>query len=190
MDSTIPLPTEVADLKALSAELDAATHAQRMAWMRTLGGKELAKVYAMAADGPGLELHHFHGDPGEVVIHHGQNSLALFNSFQKRVVDNNGVLQGYNHQSMSWLTGPGHFTLSQDGGEVLFDYTREPDTGFDAFPPLKKNTSGMSLLVYGNMVDRVRRVSRDCVIGTAFKKGKPFDAWFMLIREGVSAATN
>ena len=190
MASTIPIPSEAGDVATLGAALDASTHAERMAWMRTLNGKELAAVYAMAADGPALEVGHFHGEPGEVVIHHGQNSLAFFSAFQKRVVDNDGVLQGYNHQTMSWLTGPGHFTLSQDGGEVLFDYTREPVTPFDAFPPLKKNTSGISLLVYGHMVDRVRRVSRDCVIGTAFKKDKPFDAWFMLIREGVSSSAN
>ena len=106
------------------------------------------------------------------------------------MVDNNGVLQGYNHQTMAWITGPGHFTLSQDEDEVLFDYTNEPEHAFDEFPPLKKNTSGISTLVYGNMIDRVRRVSQHCVIGAAFKKGKAMNAWFMLVREGEFSTSN
>ena len=93
------------------------------------------------------------------------------------MVSNDGTLQGYNHQTLGWLTGPGHFTLSQDGDEVLFDYTVEPTTPVDAFPPLKSNTSGLSTLVYGHMVDRVRRVSTHTVIGKAFKKGKAMTAW-------------
>ena len=44
-------------------------------------------------------------------------------------------------------------------------------------PPLKSNTSGLSTLVYGHMVDRLRGVSNHCVIGAAFKKGKAIDAW-------------
>ena len=39
-------------------------------------------------------------------------------------------LQGYNHQTFGWLIGPGHFTIRQDGDEVLFDYTAEPNQGF------------------------------------------------------------
>ena len=119
-----------------------------------------------------------------MVIHHGQNSLLAFNSFQKRVVDNDGTLQGYNHQTMAWFTGPGHFTLAQDGDEVLFDYIQEPTEPFSDFPPLKSNTSGLSTFVYGHMIDRVRRVSQHTVIGQAFKSDKPMSAWFALIKEG------
>jgi hypothetical protein len=186
----IPLPSQSDVLTQLSQALDTATPEQRLNWMRGLSGKELTAAYEVAQGGPRLELGHFHAAPGEVVIHHGQNSLPAFNAFQKRVVDNNGVLQGYNHQAMAWITGPGHFTLSQDEDEVLFDYTREPEHGFDAFPPIKKNTRGLSALVYGNMIDRVRRVSKDCVIGAAFKEGKAMNAWFMLLREGESSTSN
>ena len=187
---TIPSPTEVATLAALAGALDAASHDERMQWLRSLGGRDLSTLYELAEGGPDLELSHFHGESGEVVFHHGQNSLLAFNAFQKRVVDNGGTLQGYNHQTLSWFTGPGHFTLSQDGGEVLFDYTEEPTQAFDAFPPLKSNTSGVSTLVYGHMIDRVRRVSTHTVIGKAFKKGKPMKAWFALIREGEPGPSN
>ncbi len=187
---TIPSPLDVATLAALAVPLDDASHDQRVAWMRGLGRRELSALYDLAEGAPALGIDHFHGAPGEVVIHHGQNSLPAFNQFQKRVVDNSGELQGYNHQTLSWLTGPGHFTLAQDGDEVLFDYTVEPGSPVEAFPPLKSNTSGLSTLVYGHMVDRVRRVSRHTVIGKAYKKGKPMTAWFALIREGDPASVD
>jgi len=158
--------------------------------MHGLSRKELEAMYVLADGTHRLETQHFHAAEGEVIIHYGQNSLPAFNAFQKRMVQNAGELQGYNHQTFCWVTGPGHFTLRQDGDEVLFDYTEEPKSAFSAFPALKSNTSGISTLVYGHMVDRVRRVSEHCVIGAAFKKGKPMGAWFMLIREGTEAASN
>ncbi len=187
---TIPSPIDVVALAALAAPLDEASHEQRIAWIRGLNRKELSALYELAEGAPRLDLNHFHGEPGEVVIHHGQNSLLAFNQFQKRVVSNAGALQGYNHQTLSWITGPGHFTLTQDGDEVIFDYTVEPTTPFADFPPLKSNTSGMSTLVYGHMVDRVRRVSQHTVIGKAFKKGKAMTAWFVLVREGDPQPSN
>ena len=187
---TIPLPSKLSELSGLSHALNEGAHEERINWMRGLNSKELEAMYVLAHAGPRLGLEHFHAEPGDVVIHHGQNSLLAFNGFQKRVVDNGGILQGYNHQALSWITGPGHFTLRQDGDEVLFDYTAEPTTTFGEFPPLKSNTSGLSTLVYGHMVDRVRRVSDHCVIGAAFKKGKAMGAWFMLIREGASSTSN
>ncbi len=158
--------------------------------MRGLSSKELQAMYMLSEGAHTLETGHFHGDEGEVIIHHGQNSLPAFNAFQKRMVQNGGQLQGYNHQTLGWLTGPGHFTLRQDGSEVLFDYTVEPDQPFSDFPALKSNTSGLSVLVYGHMVDRVRKVSEHCVIGAAYKKGKAMNTWFMLIREGEISPPN
>jgi hypothetical protein len=180
---SIPSPAAVS-LAVLSQALDAASHSERMAWLNKLSGRELSAMYVLAEGGAPLDTAHFHGPPGEVVIHHGQNSLLAFNSFQKRVVDNDGTLQGYNHQTMAWFTGPGHFTLAQDGDEVLFDYIQEPTEPFSDFPPLKSNTSGLSTFVYGHMIDRVRRVSQHTVIGQAFKSDKPMSAWFALIKEG------
>jgi len=187
---TIPSPTEVVTLATLAGALDSASHDERLSWLKGLSGKELSTLYELADGSPTLDVSHFHGGPNEVVIHHGQNSLPAFNAFQKRMVDNSGTLQGYNHQTWGWFTGPGHFTLQQDETEVLFDYTQEPSVAFDAFPPLKSNTSGLSTLVYGHMVDRVRRVSTHTVIGKAFKKGKPMKAWFALVREGDPSPAN
>jgi hypothetical protein len=184
---TIPIPTQTTDLMTLSAALDAASHEDRFNWMGGLSKKELRTLYTMAEGALPLSVSHFHGASDEVVIHHGQNSLAAFNSFQKRCLIQGDTVQGYNHQALAWLTGPGHFVLQDDGDEVLFDYTVMPADSHHEFPPLKSNTQGLSTLVYGHMVDRVRRVSKHCVIGTAFKKNKPAGAWFMLLREGDTA---
>ncbi len=42
-----------------------------------------------------------------VLIYEGRNSLAAFSRFQKRFVRKGGLVLGYNHQSMSFVTGPG-----------------------------------------------------------------------------------
>ena len=186
----IPLPSTLQQLPALTEALNQCTHDERLTWMRGLSAKELQAAYVLADGAHHLGTEHFHAEDGNVIIHHGQNSLPAFNSFQKRMVQNEGELQGYNHQTLAWLTGPGHFTLRQDGGEVLFDYTAEPKKAFAEFPALRSNTSGLSTLVYGHMIDRVRRVSDHCVIGAAFKKGKAMGAWFMLIREGGPPTSN
>ena len=187
---TIPLPSTLSQLKSLTEALNDCSHDERIHWMRRLSRKELEAMYVLAEGAHRLDIGHFHSTDGDVVVHHGQNSLPAFNAFQKRVVKNAEELQGYNHQTFGWLTGPGHFTLRQDGDEVLFDYTTEPNKPFAAFPPLKSNTTGLSNLVYGHMVDRLRGVSHHCVIGAAFKKGKAIDAWFMLIREGSDEPSN
>ena len=86
---------------------------------------------------------------------------------------------------MSWLTGPGHFTLRQDGeDEVIFDYISQPSSAPSDFPELVPNEKGGGRFVYAGMIDRVRRVSTHCVIGAAIKGDKDIGARFMLTREG------
>ena len=180
---TIPLPSAT-ELPALAAALDSASHDERLAWMRSLGKRELVALYA-AAEGGAVGVDQFHAGPGEVLINYGQNSLPLFNQFQKRVVANGEQVQGYNHQSMAWLTGPGHFVLRASPdveGEVWFDYTGIPTAGFDEFPALSPNDSGLSRFVYAGMIDIVRRVSREVTIGAALKKGKMTGDYFALCR--------
>ncbi|MDP6931336.1 MAG: hypothetical protein QGG40_00400 [Myxococcota bacterium] len=185
----IPLPSLTEELSTIQTALDAADHPQRLNWMRGLGKREQKALYALADAPPSrltLEVEFFHGAPGEVVIHHGQNSLPLFSSFQKRVCLHGGeapVPQGYNHQTMAWLTGPGHFIVRYDGDDVVFDYTVLPEDRPEAFPPLRDNLAGVSRFVYGNMIDRMRRVSDHCTIGIALREERPTGDLFMLLRE-------
>ncbi len=181
----IPLPSLSDSLGPITEALDAATPDARVNWMRGLGKRELKALYALAEGGDALPLEHFCDDSGAIVRHHGQNSLPVFSTFEKRFCTRAGTTQGYNHNGalVSWFSGPGHFVARQDGEEVLFDYTVLPESAPDAFPALAGNDSGTAKLVFGGMVDRVRRVSAHCTIGTAFRNGKPENAWFMLVRE-------
>ena len=181
---SIPLPSHEDTLVPITAALDAATHEERVNWMHGLSGRELKAMYELAVTGGALKVDHFHAAPGEIVIHHGKNSLPCFTHFQKRVCLHEGSLQGYNHQSLSWVTGPGHFTLRQDGeNEVIFDYIQQPSSAPGEFPALVPNEKGGGRFVYAGMIDRVRRVSDHCVIGAAIKGEKDIGARFMLTRE-------
>lgn len=177
----IPLPSLTNDIAPIEAALDASSFDERVNWMRGLGKKDLVALWNLSV-GREVPLNYLHGAPGEVVIHEGQNSLLAFNRFQKRVVLHEGRVQGYNHQSMSWFTGPGHFLCQPNDGDAYFDYTVVVPDAPDEFPPVKPNDAGFSLFVYGNMIDKLRRVAEKAVIGAAFRRGKQTGDYFMLVK--------
>ncbi len=180
----IPLPSLSESLAAVEAALDAHTHDERVNWMRGLGKKELVSLWKLA-EGRTVRMDELHGAEGEVVIHEGQNSLPLFSTFQKRVVRRGDVIQGYNHQSMAWLVGPGHFLVKQAEDPLPgahFSYLDVAPTAPPEFPAIQRNEQGLSTLVYAHMIDYLRRVSRHAVIGAAWKKGKATGDYFMLVR--------
>ena len=94
----------------------------------------------------------------------------MFRSFEKRLVRSaSSQVFGFNFQSMSFVTGPRLLRITQSGSELLFDYAKYraqatcPPTG----PKVVPNDRGFSNLVYKNLHDFCRRVSRDVVIGHA-----------------------
>lgn len=177
----IPLPTEVASLAPLAEALDAASAEDRLVWLNRLNRAEMVAVWKLAA-GSTLDIAHFHGAEGEVIIHEGKNSLPLFNLFQKRFMLRDGAVQGYNHQSNAWFTGPGHFTMFAAGPEVVIDYLKVPATIPSEFPPLRDNMVGFSRFVYGGTQDWCRRISQKAIIGEARRGEKPIGAYFVLVR--------
>ena len=122
------------------------------------------------------------------VIFEGRNSLPAFTSFQKRFARMGDMIVGYNHQTMSFITGPGIFVVREahEGSDVpeelYFDYTAIPERIPSGFPAFKRNDSGLSNLVYANMKDYMRAVCTGVMVGAAYKKGKPEDAFFVLAR--------
>ena len=48
---------------------------------------------------------------------------------------------------------------------------------------IRSNESGLARFVYGFMVDRLRRVSRDVTIGSAARNGRELGSYFVLSRE-------
>ena len=87
----IPLPSLSESLAPIAAALDAAQPEERINWMRGLGKRELRALYALA-EGTVLPMTHFCDGP-DPVRHHGQNSLPLFSSFEKRFVLQEGTLE-------------------------------------------------------------------------------------------------
>ncbi len=181
----IPLPSQVTRIDDVAAQLDAATHEERVAWVRSLGRSEQYDLFAKCA-GRRVGVETLVGAPLRVVRHHGKNGLPLFSWFEKRFVRfEDGSVGGYNHNDFGWLapiasvvTGPGHYVAydAPDGtGEVWIDYRRIPAAQHPEFPPLRSNESGLPALVFGDMVDVLRRVSAHVTIGDAFKAKFPRD---------------
>lgn len=176
----IPLPS-LEPIDAVVAALDSHTVDEAVNWMRGLSKRELVALWEKSA-GRDVPITALHGAEGEVVVHEGQNSLPLFNAFQKRVMLRQGVVQGYNHQSMAWITGPGHFLVRTDGTTSWFDYTEVAASAPPEFPPIRDNTALPGKLVYGGMIDKLRKVGTRALIGAAFRADKPTGDYFMLIR--------
>ncbi|MEC9439468.1 MAG: hypothetical protein VYE40_00005 [Myxococcota bacterium] len=188
------IKADAIDMDALEEAMDAASHDERMAVLRTLTPKLQRRLFD-AAEGRKVTLEQIvpsGKDRLEEVIHEGQNTLPAFRHFQKRFCrpsdanapDDRDVLWGYNHQTMSGFTGPGYFVAYDDeeAGEVCIDYRELPPEHPDAWPEIISNKAKLGFLVYAGMVDRLRRVSRDVTIGRAYKN-KPMNAWFALVRK-------
>jgi len=122
------------------------------------------------------------------VRHHGKNSMPAFTLFEKRMlrpVVGGSELWGYNHQTMSPVSGPGYFVAydAPERSEVDVDYTRVPDEQPAGWPTLAPNDRGLSNLIYGNMIDVLRGVTAEVTVGRAFWKGVAQPNYFVLCRE-------
>lgn len=131
-------------------------------------------------------------EPLTEVIHHGKNSLPSANFFQKRFAradDDSGELCGYNHQGLSWATGPGYFVAhttedeKDPPGSYVIDYTRIPSKKVESWPAIIPNEKKLGRFVYAGTKDYMRKVSEHVSIGRAHKRGEPMNAWFILCRE-------
>ena len=174
---------------ALAAHLDSILPAERIAQVRSLSGGDLRTLFERCADAAPFSLHDLvpaEVTAGQTAIFCGLNSLPLFRTFEKRFTRlPSGAVVGYNHQVMSPLTGPGYFTITPaPRGELLFDYTATPpaDAVPTGWPAVRGNGQGFSRLVYKDLHDFCRRVSRDVIIGRATRLGKPMNQYFILAR--------
>ncbi len=130
-------------------------------------------------------------EPMTEVIHEGKNTLPAHTIFQKRFCrtdDDSGRLYGYNHQKLSWATGPGYFVAhafegDDDPSPFGVDYREVPPAKPDAWPKIQPNEKGLGRFVYAGMIDYLRKVSDHVLIGRAYKGGKPMNAYFLLCRQ-------
>jgi hypothetical protein len=182
--------------RAIARLLDGLTSSERVEAVRSLGRFEQARLYEAVAGSLPLGLADLvppqTGD--EVAVrHYGRNTLPAFTRFEKRFCRPRGAdpskpgeLWGYNHQAVARLTGPGYFVAAPDPSrpEVLIDYTRLPGGRAEGWPEIHPNDRGLARLVYGFLVDRLRRVSEHVTIGSAARRGRDLGSWFVLCREG------
>lgn len=190
MDVSVLLGQNI-DLPRLAQVLDGLGHEGRVHTTQTWSTRDQARLFEAAKENGPLDLSFLVPDavqPLEGVIHEGKNTLPVFSIFQKRFakIPNVPELAGYNHQTMSLFTGPGYFVVGAgDGehqGELAIDYTKLPSAKPDAWPEIVPNGGLIGSLVYGNMIDYLRRLSSHVSIGRAYKHGKPTDNWFALVR--------
>jgi hypothetical protein len=182
-------------LEQLSARLDALSHDERVTWVRSVGRRDQRRLFEAAAGFLPLGLSDLVPPTrrdGESVRHFGKNTLPAFTHFEKRFCRPAGedpkrpeLLYGFNFQALAWLTGPGYFVARADPSlpEVLIDYRELPPAAPAGWPPVRSNASGAARLVYGFMVDRLRRISEHVTIGSAARNGRDLGSWFLLARE-------
>jgi hypothetical protein len=118
----------------------------------------------------------------------GKNSLPAFKRFRKVFYRTpGGEVAGYNDSPVGPVVGPGYYvveTSPERPGPVVVNYTRVPADKPAGWPEIRPNEAGLSRFVYANMHDYLRWVSRDVVIGRAYKATTqdPLPNWFMLVR--------
>lgn len=182
---------------AIAAFLDGISHDDRVTAIRGLRRRDQKALYA-AVDGFASVVLTDIVPPDradqEPVRHYGKNTLPAFTHFEKRFCRPEGddaatpsELHGFNFQTMAPVTGPGYFVAvanpERADREVWVDYRRVPATHPDGWPEIRPNNRGLATLVYGNMIDNLRRVSEHVTIGSAAKNGKDMGSWFALCRE-------
>ncbi len=177
--------------ETIRAYLEGLAPEARVAAALDLSGSLVGKLYDVCAGGRTLALEDF--VPARLgedhpVIFEGRNSLPLFTRFQKRFARMGSEIVGYNHQTMSPITGPGFFVVAEAHAgsdvpsELYFDYTKTPGAFPSGWPKFKPNDSGLSNLVYKDMKDYMREVATGVVVGAAYKLGKAQSAYFLLAR--------
>ena len=173
----------------IAGYLDGLSAAARVEEVLGITGGGVKRLYDAMAGTPTVTIDEFVPRSHEgTLIYEGRNSLVAFSRFQKRFLRlGSGEVIGYNHQTMSFVTGPGYFQLREatgegpHGSEMFFDYTAPaPATSPVGWPTYSPNESGLSRLVYAHMKDYVRRVARGVIVGKAYKKGVDQNAYFTL----------
>jgi len=178
-----------APAKEIEAYLDGLSAAARVAEVLGITGSGVKRLYEAVKGAPTVSIEEFLPKSHRgTLIYEGRNSLVAFSRFQKRFTRlESGEVIGYNHQTMSFVTGPGYFQVreasgeGEHGSEIYFDYTAPaPPRAPEGWPAYAPNESGLSRLVYAHMKDYCRRVARGVVVGKAYKKGVDQNAYFTL----------
>ena len=177
------------DPEHIARTLDGLSHAERLQALQAIHRDHFALLFVLAGHYTPMTLEALvpvDVAPLQGVRHIGRNSLPMFSSFEKRFyrLAPGAAVGGANFQSTSFATGPGYFTASPDAGqeEIVIDYSQIPEAAPLGWPALQDNAHGIGRLVYGGMIDTLRKVSEHVSIGAAHKQGKKPSAYFVLCR--------
>lgn len=192
------LISQGADLAAIAGHLEALDAAERLRQCRALGRKAQRQLFGLAQLQVSLDDLAPPGVAPLVEIRHlGQNTLPLpppWQRFEKRMcrpADASPRLFGYNEGSTRPLIGPGYFVAYstadhpqwRDRGGVVVDYAQVPDAAVVAgWPKVVPNHKGLQQFVFEGTSDFLRKVSDHVTIGAAYKRDKPLDHYFVLVR--------
>ncbi len=194
MDVSVFLEPSV-DIDRLAEILDGLGHEGRVHAMRTWNKKRMASIYEACA-GRSITIEQV--VPASIgadveVIHDLRNTLPLFTDAQKRFArTTTDEIGGYNRQhGIARVSEPGYFMVRQGEGEhaneLVIDYGKVPTSKPASWPAIEANDKGiLNGIVWGGMVDYLRRVSQHVSVGFATKGGKPIGQYFALVRREVS----
>lgn len=196
MDLSVFLEPKV-DVEKLSESLDGLGHDGRVHTMRTWDKTRMAAIFDACVGRP-IALDHL--VPPSIganveVIHDLRNTLPLFANAEKRFARLEGDIAevgGYNRQhGIARATEPGYFTVRPGEGEheneLVIDYGKVPNTKPSNWPAIEANDKGiLNGIVWGGMVDYLRRVSQHVSVGRATKDGKAIGQYFALVRRDAS----
>ncbi len=183
-----------ASKESIRAFLDGLPPVDRVQMALSLRGKDVARLYHAVEGGRVTTVEDFvpaSTPDGRTVIWQLRNSLPTFSLAGKRFTRlASGQVIGFNHQTWSFVTGPGYFVVKPASdaevvqGEAFFDYTDTPASFPAGWPTFAPNTRGLSLAVYAHMKDYMRHVADNVFVGEAFRKDRPRGQFFVMAREG------
>lgn len=180
-------------LADITTHLGSIPHASRISECREIGRREQSKLWDIA-EGKGQPLTLEYLVPRDAPVlkpfpFEGKNSLPAFTHFQKVFYrQHDGTIGGMNVQSIGGITGPGYYVAEmsdKSAHEIGVNYLKVPSEKPETWPAIQRNEEGANLsrFIYANMIDYLRWVSPDVVIGRAYRAGQtPMSAWFILCR--------
>jgi hypothetical protein len=177
-------------LAEVTGHLDKLGHDERIAQAVALNKAQQMKLWDIAENSKPLNFDYLVPPDAKALQFfpfEGKNSLPLFTRFQKVFYyDSKRVMCGYNNQNLMWFTGPGYYVVGmnpKNKNEVQVDYTRIPTEHPPGWAEIKSNDVFPTRFIYGGTKDNLRWVSKDVMIGRAFKMGEnPMPNWFVLCR--------
>jgi len=179
------------ELAEITGHLDALNHPERVDQVMALNKRQQIKLWEISDRSKPLTLDYLvppDAKPLQYFPFEGKNSLPIDKRFQKVFYfDSQRNVCGYNKQPLMWLTGPGYFVVQMNPRspkyEIQIDYTRIPAEHPPGWPEIKSNDVFPAMFIYGGTKDNLRWVSKDVVMGRAYKMGEdPMPNWFVLCR--------